>query len=666
MNPRRHVRRALGALVILTACVAAAPASAIVGDPATFRDGYRTVAAHERHLRDVVAAHPELARLVDIGDSWRRAAALGGHDIFALCITHIRPGDCALTPAAPKPRMLVHAGIHGAEIAGPEIAWRWIDALVDGDATDPRVSALLDGVEAWVVPVVNPDGHEVVEASDGIVPQRKNGDPADGDCAGPATIDSQPGVDLNRNFAWSWGTAGTSADPCALYFRGPSPASAPETRALGGLVSALYADRRGPGRTDAAPADATGVTVGYHSSLAAVMYPWSDTAAPAPNATALRALATRMAAASGYRVGQTAAVVGATSGDSDAEFYGRLGVAAVTVELGASGTCDGWMPPYPCIDGRFWPQERVALMAAAQEARSPYGPLPPSNDAFASARALTGASGSVAYTTTGATAQWGEPLHAGRTGGSSAWFTWTAPASGTVVFDTAAAGYDTLLAAYTGTSVDRLTAAASNDDVSAGDRTSRMVVEARAGVTYRIAVDGADGVQGPGTLRWTTPPPPPPPPGANLLPNPSFEAGLTGWTGWTATTGRVASAAAPDGSWVARVARTANSNYSLAQSAAPVSTPAAGTRYTARVAVAAASPASVGRSVTLRVRERTPAGATVADVASAPVRLTSAFQRVTLAYTARRAGDPLDVVVTQYGAVAGDAMLVDAVSLTSP
>lgn len=666
MHPRRHIRRGLAVCGALAACAVTTPVAAGAAGSVTFRGGYRTVAAHEQHLRDVAAARPDLAVVRDIGDSWRKATGLGGHDILAVCITHVRPGDCALTPAAPKPRLLVHAGIHGAEIAGPEIAWRWIDALVEGDATDPQVAALLDRIEVWVVPVVNPDGHEVVEAADGAVPQRKNGDTSLSACATPATLSSQAGVDLNRNFAWNWGTAGASSAPCALYFHGSAPASAPETRALSALATALYADRRGPARSDAAPADTTGVTVGYHASLATVMYPWSDTTGAAPNATALRSLATRMAAPSGYRVGQTAAVVGATTGDADAEFYGRLGVAAVTVEMGASGACDGWMPTYTCVDARFWPAERTGLMAAAQAVRAPYGPPPPANDTFSAPTALSGAAGAVSATTVGATAEWGEPVHAGRRGGSSVWFTWTAPTTGTYVFDTAGATLDTMLGVYTGTAVDRLTPRAANDDAATGDRTSLLRLDAVAGTTYRIALDAADAAQGVVTLRWAAPPPPPPPPGANLLANPSFEAALTGWTGWTAGLTRVAAPSAPEGVWAARLARIANGNYSLAQTGAGVRTAAVGTRYAATAYVAAGGAQSTGRTVSIRVRERTAAGATVADVASAPVRLTAAFQPVGLVYPARRAGSLLDVIVTQYGAVAGDAMLVDAVSLITP
>ena len=58
----------------------------------------------------------------------------------------------------------------------------------------------------------------------------------------------------------------------------------------------------------------------------------------------------------------------------------------------------------------------------------------------------------------------GEPYHWDSTGGVSVWWRWTAPFSGRLVVDTFGSDFDTLLAAYTGTSVSTLTLIAANDD----------------------------------------------------------------------------------------------------------------------------------------------------------------------------------------------------------
>ena len=132
---------------------------------------------------------------------------------------------------------------------------------------------------------------------------------------------------------------------------------------------------------------------------------------------------------------------------------------------------------------------------------------PPPNDPFANAQVLAAASGSVSGTTQNATKEAGEPNHAGNAGGHSIWYRWTAQAGGTVTVSTAGSSFDTLLAVYTGTTVGALAAVASNDDVSAKDRTSRVTFTAVSGTTYRIAVDGFRAAFGPVTLNWSGPAP---------------------------------------------------------------------------------------------------------------------------------------------------------------
>jgi hypothetical protein len=124
------------------------------------------------------------------------------------------------------------------------------------------------------------------------------------------------------------------------------------------------------------------------------------------------------------------------------------------------------------------------------------------NDLFAAALPIVGATGTVRGTTADASREAGEPRHAANNaGGRSVWFTWTAPWSGTAVFDTFGSSFDTLLGVYTGSSVSALTRIASNDDYG-GRVQSRVAFGAVAGVTYRIAIDGWSGLSGPFVLNW--------------------------------------------------------------------------------------------------------------------------------------------------------------------
>jgi hypothetical protein len=96
----------------------------------------------------------------------------------------------------PRRRVLVIGGLHGNEPVSPPT----VRSLVG--ASHP------DDVEVWLVPEANPDG---VRAG-----TRWNGN----------------GVDLNRNFSWTW-----RADD-----GGPGPISEPETQALTALVERLRPD----------------------------------------------------------------------------------------------------------------------------------------------------------------------------------------------------------------------------------------------------------------------------------------------------------------------------------------------------------------------------------------------------------------------------------------
>ncbi len=127
------------------------------------------------------------------------------------------------------------------------------------------------------------------------------------------------------------------------------------------------------------------------------------------------------------------------------------------------------------------------------------------NDAFMDALILAAESGSIAGNNSAATKEAGEPHHAGNPGGASVWWRWTAPATGIATFDTRQSAIDTLLAVYTGNSVDALTMVASDAD-GASRGFSEVTFLAESGTTYNIAVDGHNnggGPQvGPINLNW--------------------------------------------------------------------------------------------------------------------------------------------------------------------
>ena len=152
---------------------------------------------------------------------------------------------------------------------------------------------------------------------------------------------------------------------------------------------------------------------------------------------------------------------------------------------------------------QYWAHENFGYIPLAACPPPPSGSSSRiSADDFASSTALSGASGRSKKSSIGAGKESGEPNHAGNDGGASVWWTWTAPATGSVTFDTRGSNFDTLLAIYTGTSLNRLPEIASNDDASDGTLQSEVRFRAQQGQTYHIAVDGYGGKSGTVVLNW--------------------------------------------------------------------------------------------------------------------------------------------------------------------
>ncbi len=134
-----------------------------------------------------------------------------------------------------KPAMLFTSMIHSREVSAlmSNIYFMWY--LLENYGTDNRVTELLDNNEIYFIPVVNPDGllwNETIRPGGGGM-QRKNLRPDTGNST-VSTSNTNRGVDLNRNFDYFWGSAGSgsSGSGTSDSYRGPSAFSEPETRIL--------------------------------------------------------------------------------------------------------------------------------------------------------------------------------------------------------------------------------------------------------------------------------------------------------------------------------------------------------------------------------------------------------------------------------------------------
>jgi carboxypeptidase T len=283
---------------------------------------YRTVEQYYAELQQIAAQYPNLTELIDYGDSWEKTIPGGapGYDLWVMRLTNeARSG--------PKGRFFVDGGLHARELPGPEIALAYIHRFVDNYGTDPEATWILDFREVYVVVDSNPDGHKMAEQD---LYWRKNTDNDDG-----CTIFPNYGVDLNRNHVFKWGCCGgSSGNPCAETYRGPSPASEPEIQAYEDFVRSIIPDQRGPGDPDPAPITTTGALINLHNytNSGTVLYPWGWTSTPAPNHTDLVAIATKYARLtnSGY---VTQSALYPVDGNTRDWAYGELGIPAFVVEV---------------------------------------------------------------------------------------------------------------------------------------------------------------------------------------------------------------------------------------------------------------------------------------------------------------------------------------------
>ncbi len=103
------------------------------------------------------------------------------------------------------------------------------------------------------------------------------------------------------------------------------------------------------------------------------------------------------------------------------------------------------------------------------------------------------------YSTSGATKEAGEPNHAGKTGGASAWTTFKPGESGTAKISTDSSDFDTVIAIYKvgeGEGWGSLKEVASDDNSGVDGQDSEVVFDVDKNTVYLVAVDGASGESG--------------------------------------------------------------------------------------------------------------------------------------------------------------------------
>ncbi|MEV6662480.1 M14 family metallopeptidase [Streptomyces nigra] len=262
--------------------------------------------------------NPGLTKVVSIGKTVR------GQDILALKLTK----HAAKSKDGSKPAVLYMSNQHAREWITPEMTRRLMHYYLDNYKKDKRVRKIVDSTELWFVLSANPDGYDHTFKDSSTRLWRKNLRDVNGDGA----ISTGDGVDLNRNFAYKWGydDEGSSPNPTSETYRGASPGSEPETKALDALQKRV------------------GFTYGinYHSAAELLLYGvgW-QVATDTPDDVMYKALAGTPdnSAIPGYHP-QVSSELYTTNGEADGHAANVNGLAMFTPEMSTCQTASNIDP----------------------------------------------------------------------------------------------------------------------------------------------------------------------------------------------------------------------------------------------------------------------------------------------------------------------------------
>jgi len=127
---------------------------------------YPTIAEINASMNAVVAAHPDIARMEQIGTS------VQGREIYAVIVSDNVDDDEA------EPEIRITGNIHGDEKTAGMSCLNFLEVLTDNYGTSDLCTYVVDNSEVWVISILNPDGYV-------------NG-----------TRENANGTDLNRDFSY--------------------------------------------------------------------------------------------------------------------------------------------------------------------------------------------------------------------------------------------------------------------------------------------------------------------------------------------------------------------------------------------------------------------------------------------------------------------------------
>ncbi|MFQ5769736.1 MAG: M14 family metallopeptidase [bacterium] len=280
---------------------------------------YHTYDEVQKELQDLENAFPDIAKVFDLGESIEK------RKIWALKISD------NVAQEEEEPEILFMGCHHAREWISVDVPFLLAKYLVANYSASSTVKDYVDNGEIWIIPMVNPDGHQYSVTSNRLwrKNRRDNGD-------------GSFGVDLNRNYSFQWGGPGSSGDTFSEIYRGTAPFSEPESKVI----------------RDFTNQHSFVAMLTYHSFSQLVLYPWGHTNDPAPDQALLHSLAMTMADSifnihGKTYVAQQSSDLYLASGDATDWLYGETRVPSYTIELRPKSSFPGFQLPESEIQPTF-------------------------------------------------------------------------------------------------------------------------------------------------------------------------------------------------------------------------------------------------------------------------------------------------------------------------
>jgi hypothetical protein len=109
-------------------------------------DAYPTYESYVALMAQFAAAHPDLCRIVDAGNT-----VAGRKILFAVISDNVTVDEA-------EPYIMYTSSIHGDETAGYGMLLHLIDSLLTGYATSNEIRNMVNSTSIWINPLANPDG----------------------------------------------------------------------------------------------------------------------------------------------------------------------------------------------------------------------------------------------------------------------------------------------------------------------------------------------------------------------------------------------------------------------------------------------------------------------------------------------------------------------------